>query len=168
MRKLSLVLASLLSIAAILIPASLASGESTITVHLRADASITFPFSEPAFVATCDVVVPAGSTGLNVLESASCVDEITVKNFPCCGNYLSAVKGPNQNSPTDERLDKCVEWIVGVASWWMVLVNGVPSNIGIDHPMADGDDFEVDYQVVDCTTWSEPDVDSPVPLSGPL
>lgn len=156
--------------------------ESTVTVHLRLDASLTAPLNEPAFVAACDVALPIGSNAKAALDAAACHDGVRYVLFACCGHFVDAIRGPGQAEATEGR-DTFNPPCPGFVSYWTFLINGEPATVGIDaYVPADGDRLEFDYVVDEgclftyslttglaCfTAGACVDVDSPVPLSGPL
>lgn len=153
----------------------LASAETPVTVHVRIDASLTAPFDEPAFVATCDVAIPAASNGSVVLDAAACVDAWTFVEFPCCGRFVTSITGPGETDPTDQRnMDSPCPGAVG---YWSLFLGGASATVGIDgYAAADGDAFEFDYFIDEGCTFAltiasfftNADPDSPVPIRGVL
>lgn len=147
-----------------------ASADDTITVHLRIDASVTFPFNEPAYVSECDVDLdPAFSSGGDVLDAASCVETWDFVEFGF-GRFVTEIDGTRQRN-----LDNPCPGIVG---YWSFLVNGRYSDVGIDdYGASNGDGIEFDYTIDEGCLFpislasffvTPVDPDSPVPLQGPL
>lgn len=165
-------LATALALASALVPP--AAGTTNVTVHVRIDASLTFPFAEPAFVSECDVTVPEGANGSVVLNVA-CITDWAFVEFPCCGRFVTSITGPELSDPTDQRnLDDPCPGFVGYWSFW---INGALAATGIDgYTAQDGDLFEMDYAVDEGCTFAlsllafftNLDPDSPVPVSGVL
>lgn len=118
----SLVLASLLLLAA----APLAQA-STVTVTLDLDVS-------GADYKTCDVRVPAGANGGEVLDAAveqGCILLWTADEFPGYGRYVV-----------------CIDALCGaVATYWAFYLDGAYSDVGIDaYAAVEGDVLGFDYQ----------------------
>lgn len=159
---------------------------TTVTVDLHVNASITLPYDEPAFVATCPVTVQAGDTVQDVLDQAeqdACIQDWTYTSFDF-GRFVTSIHGPGEPVPTEGRDTDNVNFLCGAPdgpiadpmffSFWALFVNGEDPGVGInDHNVANGDQIEFAYIIDTCTFayslalfTTGPPPTSPVPLAG--
>lgn len=158
-----------------------ATGTATLTVGF--DASLTFPFDEPAFTSDCTVTVPAGSDGRDVLDAAvtaGCIDAWDFDTHPLFGAFLTGITGPGNADSTDARGDAgfvCNAPAVGgdlFYSFWGIEQDGGAAPTGIDGYSAnDGDSLRFEYVVDTCASalglgyaFTGVGPTSPVPLAG--
>lgn len=184
----ALCLLSLAVVAAAAPPAS----AGTATVKLVVDANLTFPFNEPAYLASCSVAVAAGADGSAVLNAAvgsGCIAGWTSGSFACCGTFVVGIRGHGQSASTDQRNTDSVWPCMSVnpadpqhgkivSASWVGLVNppgpAAGTFAGLDAYSAhDGDTLELAYVIDDCAFTnslavgvSNVFVGSPVPLAG--
>jgi hypothetical protein len=162
---------------------------ANVTVTLSVNASITFPYDEPAFTLhSCAVSVPTGSDGGDVLDAAvtaGCIGNWSAIVDPTFGRLLHGITAAGASDSTDGRNEYSARFLCGAfpppkpggsilfASYGFA-INGAAAATGIDgYTVAAGDSIEFHYIVDTCTnanslafialgTWPE----SPVPLQG--
>jgi len=156
---------------------------SSVTVTVGFDASVTFPFDEPAFTSDCTVTVPSGSDGTDVLDAAvaaGCIDGWDFQTHPTFGTFVTGITGPGGADGTDARGDAgfvCNAPTVSgdlFYSFWGIELNGGASPTGVDgYGAADGDSLRFEYVVDTCASvlglgyaFTGVGPTSPVPLAG--
>lgn len=89
--------------------------------------------------AACTVSVPAGASGVAVLDAALanlCIAEYSLRYFTCCGNFvysINFVPGPVDGDPLG-------------TTFWMMFENGAATGYGVDGFSADpGDELVFAY-----------------------
>lgn len=179
---------AILAALAVLVLAAPARAAS-VTVTLSVNASVTFPYDEPAFTLhSCAVSVPAGSNGGDVLDaavSAGCIAAWTSIADPTFGRFLHGVTAAGGTDSTDGRNEYTARFLCGafpppnpggsaLFASYAFAVNGAAAATGIDgYSAAAGDAIQFHYIVDSCSnantlaflaagTWPE----SPVPLQG--
>lgn len=118
-------IAAALLVAPFALPNALAA--DTMTVTLEVDVV-------GADYRTCEVTVPAGSNGGDVLDQAAedgCILRWTSQEFPGFGRYVD-----------------CIDVLCGaVLTYWAYYYNGGYSDVGIDHTsVQDGDVLRFNYE----------------------
>lgn len=158
-----------------------ATGTATVTVGF--DASVTFPYDEPAFTSDCAVTVPTGSDGSAVLDAAvtaGCIDAWDFEAHPVFGAFVTGITGPGNTDSTDARGDAgfvCNAPTVSgdlFYSFWGIELNGGASPTGVDgYRAADGDSLRFEYVVDTCASalglayaFTGVGPTSPVPVGG--
>src|SRR5688572_21662231 len=97
--------ASLLLLAATL-PLAPAGASGSVTVALEVNASVTFPYDEPAFTASCSVTVASGANAGDVLDAAAasgCIDGWSSITDPTFGRFLHGIAEAGSTDSTDGR-----------------------------------------------------------------
>ncbi len=114
MRKLALlVLAASINLVVVARPAA----ATTTTVHLDVDVATAVPMAD------CDVVVPVGSDGIDVLQQAvtdGCIDSYDTVTFSGFGEKVTCIDDVCETP--DETLN---------ALTWIVYVDGAQSDLGV-------------------------------------
>lgn len=158
--------ASLLLLATALAAAVPAHATGSLTATLEVNASVTFPYDEPAFTTSCSVTVPEGSDAGDLLDAAvtsGCIaawDAIADPNF---GRFLHGITQAGSTESTDGRNEYTARFVCGAfpppnpggsllfASWGFG-VNDAAAPTGIDgYTVADGDAIQFHYIVDSCT-----------------
>jgi hypothetical protein len=134
-----------------------------VTVTLAVNASITFPYNEPAFtLAPCSVTVPAGSDGGDVLDAAAangCIGNWTSINDATFGRFVHGITQAGSTAATDGRNEYSARFLCGAftlnpggsllfASWGFGLDGGAAPT-GIDGYAAAAGDAIVFHYIVD-------------------
>jgi hypothetical protein len=143
-----------------------AHASGTVTVTLSVNASITFPYDEPAFTTSCSVTVPDGSSAGDVLDAAAtsgCIDGWTAITDPNFGRFLHGITQAGSAESTDGRNEYTARFVCGLfpppnpggsllfASWGFG-VDDAAAPTGIDgYTVADGDALQFHYIVDSCT-----------------
>jgi len=162
---------------------------SSVTVTLSVNASITFPYDEPAFTLhACSVSVPSGANAGDVLDaavSAGCIGAWSSISDPTFGRFVHGITAAGNSDSTDGRNEYSARFLCGafpppnpggsvLFSSYGFAVNGAAAATGIDgYTVAAGDAIQFHYIVDTCTnanslafvalgTWPE----SPVLLQG--
>jgi hypothetical protein len=158
--------ASLLLLATALAAAGPAHATGTVTATLQVNASLTFPYDEPAFTTSCSVTVPDGSSAGDLLDAAQdsgCIAGWTAIDDPNFGRFLHGITRANSTESTDGRNEYTARFVCGLfpppnpggsllfASWGFG-VNDAAAPTGIDgYTVADGDAVQFHYIVDSCT-----------------
>src|ERR1044072_945821 len=93
-----------------------AHASGTVTVTLSVNASITFPYDEPAFTTSCSVTVPDGSNAGDVLDAAAadgCIGDWTAITAPNFGRFLHGITQANSTESTDGRNEYTARFLRG-------------------------------------------------------
>lgn len=137
-----------------------------ITVHLTINASLTAPYDEPAFTASCDLQVADGADGSAVLDAAVAADCIGGWDFtthPDFGRFLTGITKEGLTDSTDAR-DNGVRFVCGafpppnpggepVYSFWGFGLNLGGSPTGLDdYEAADDDKVSFHYAFDTCVS----------------
>jgi hypothetical protein len=149
----------------LLLAAAPATASGNVTVTLAVNASLTFPYDEPAFtLAPCSVSVPAGSNGGDVLDAAAangCIGAWGFITDPTFGRFVHGITKANSTTSTDGRNEYSARFLCGAstlhpggsllfASWGFGL-NGGAAPTGIDgYAAAAGDALQFHYIVDTC------------------
>jgi hypothetical protein len=143
-----------------------AHATGTVTVSLSVNASLTFPYDEPAFVASCNVTVLDGSTAADVLDQAKadgCIADWSAIDDPTFGRFLHGITKAGSTESTDGRNEYTARFLCGLFpppnpggsllfSAWGFGIDGAAAPTGIDgYTVADGDAIQFHYIVDTCT-----------------
>ncbi|HEX2066964.1 MAG TPA: hypothetical protein VHI93_09150 [Candidatus Thermoplasmatota archaeon] len=156
---------SALALPLLLLAAAPAPSAATtdVTVTLAVNASLTFPYDEPAFtLAPCSVTVPAGSDGGVVLDAAAasgCVGGWEAIDDPAFGRFVHGITQAGSADSTDGRNEYTARFLCGAAAAnpggsllfaaWGFGLNGAASSTGIDDYAAAAGDALVFHYIVD-------------------
>jgi hypothetical protein len=149
----------------LLLAAAPATASGSVTVTVAVDASLTFPYNEPAFTrALCFVTVPAGSHGGDVLDAAvasGCLGGWSFLTDATFGRLVHGITQAGSTTSTDGRNEYRARFLCGATSTlggsllfaaWGFGLNGAAAPTGIDgYTVSAGDALQFAYVVDTCT-----------------